>query len=70
MKKTLEKTFDTVKFFKAIKETLPSKMTGMTLEQQKDFLRQLEKVKKSYAEVKLINIIHFYNSRNSVIPIK
>ncbi len=45
MKKTLEKTFDTVKFFKAIKETLPSKMTSMTLEQQKDFLRQLEKVK-------------------------
>jgi hypothetical protein len=36
-----EKTFDTVAFFRAIKEKLASKMVGMTLEQQKDFLKQV-----------------------------
>jgi hypothetical protein len=35
------KTFDTVAFFRAIKEKLASKMVGMTLEQQKDFLKQV-----------------------------
>jgi hypothetical protein len=36
-----EKTFDTVAFFRAIKEKLAAKMVGMTLEQQKDFLKQV-----------------------------
>lgn len=36
-----EKTFDTVAFFRAIKEKLAAKMIGMTLEQQKDFLKQV-----------------------------
>lgn len=38
---TTKKTFDTVKFFRNIKEKLAAKMTGMTLEQQKEFLRQV-----------------------------
>ncbi len=36
-----KKTFDTVAFFRAIKEKLANKMVGMTLEQQKDFLKQV-----------------------------
>ena len=36
-----KKTFDTVAFFRAIKEKLAAKMIGMTLEKQKDFLRQV-----------------------------
>jgi hypothetical protein len=36
-----KKTFDTVAFFRAIKEKLAAKMVGMTLEQQKDFLKQV-----------------------------
>jgi len=36
-----KKSFDTVAFFRAIKEKLAAKMVGMTLEQQKDFLRQV-----------------------------
>lgn len=45
MKTTTEKTFDTVKFFRAIKEKLAAKMAGMTLEQQKEFLRQVREGK-------------------------
>ncbi len=45
MKTATEKTFDTVKFFRAIKEKLSAKMAGMTLEQQKDFLRQVREGK-------------------------
>jgi hypothetical protein len=45
MKKTIEKTFDTVKFFRAIKEKLGARMAGMTLEQQKEFLRQVREGK-------------------------
>ena len=41
MKHKKEKLFDTVEFFRAIKEKLAAKMTGMTLEQQKDFMRQV-----------------------------
>jgi len=36
-----KKSFDTVAFFRAIKEKLAAKMVGMTLEQQKDFLKQV-----------------------------
>ncbi|MBC8487654.1 MAG: hypothetical protein H8D45_16615 [Bacteroidetes bacterium] len=41
MKPKKEKSFDTVAFFRAIKEKLAAKMTGMTLEQQRDFMRQV-----------------------------
>jgi hypothetical protein len=40
-----KKTLDTVAFFRAIKEKLASKMVGMTLEQQKDFLKQVREGK-------------------------
>ena len=45
MKTITEKKFDTVKFFRGIKEKLAAKMAGMTLEQQKDFLRQVREGK-------------------------
>ncbi|WP_198170195.1 hypothetical protein [Mucilaginibacter arboris] len=41
MKTKTEKTFDTVAFFRAIKEKLAARMEGMTLEQQKDFMRKV-----------------------------
>jgi hypothetical protein len=41
MKTKTEKVFDTVAFFRAIKEKLAAKMVGMTLEQQKDFMQQV-----------------------------
>lgn len=40
-----KKTFDTVNFFRAIKEKLATKIEGMTLEQQKEFLRQVRERK-------------------------
>jgi hypothetical protein len=45
MKTKKKKTFDTVAFFRAIKEKLAEKMAGMTLEQQKDFMRQVREGK-------------------------
>ncbi len=42
---TTEKTFDTVIFFRAIKKKLAARMSGMTLEQQKEFLRQVREGK-------------------------
>ncbi len=45
MKPKKEKSFDTVAFFRAIKEKLASKMAGMTLEQQKEFMRQVREGK-------------------------
>ncbi len=45
MKTTTEKTFDTVNFFRAIKEKLAARMVDMTLEQQKEFLRQVREGK-------------------------
>ena len=36
-----KKSFDTLAFFRAIKEKLAAKMIGMTLEQQKEFLKQV-----------------------------
>lgn len=41
MKTKTKKSFDTVAFFRAIKEKLATKMTGMTLEQKKDFMQQV-----------------------------
>jgi ERCC4-related helicase len=42
---TIKKTFDSVKFFRVIKEKLAEGMAGMTLEQQKEFLRQVREGK-------------------------
>ena len=41
MKTKNKKKFDTVTYFRAIKEKLAAKMAGMTLEQQKEFMRQI-----------------------------
>ncbi len=38
-----KKSFDTVAFFRVIKEKLAVKMAGMTLEQQKEFLDKVRK---------------------------
>jgi len=36
-----DKTFNTVKFFRQIKEKLAEKLSTMTLEEQKEFLRKV-----------------------------
>lgn len=41
MKTKTEKSFDTVVFFRAVKEKLAAKMVGMTLQQQKEFMQQV-----------------------------
>ena len=41
MKAITEKKFDSVTFFRNIKEKLAEKLSGMTLEQQKEFLRKI-----------------------------
>jgi hypothetical protein len=43
MKTNEKKSFDTVAFFRAIKEKLAARMEGMTLEQQKAFLEKIRK---------------------------
>lgn len=45
MKTITEKKFDTVKFLRKVKEKLAEKMQGMTLEQQKDFLKKIREGK-------------------------
>ncbi len=45
MKATNNKKFDTVKFFRLIKEKLAEKMADMTLEEQKVFLKQVREGK-------------------------
>ena len=40
-----EKSFDTLAFFRAIKEKLAEKMQGMTLEQQKEFMKMVREGK-------------------------
>ncbi len=45
MKTMTEKKFDTVNFFRAIKEKLAAKMAGMTLEEQREFLKQVREGK-------------------------
>lgn len=37
----IEKKFDTVKFFRSIKEKLAERMINMTLDEQKEFLRKV-----------------------------
>jgi len=39
MKSKIKKSFDAVEFFRAIKEKLAAKMSGMTLEQKKEFMQ-------------------------------
>jgi hypothetical protein len=45
MKTKKEKTFDSVAFFRAIKEKLAAKMAGMNLEEQKEFMRKVREGK-------------------------
>ena len=45
MKNNQTKTFDTVTFFRAIKEKLAKKMEGMTLLQKKEFMQQVREGK-------------------------
>ena len=45
MKTNTAKSFDTVAFFKEIKEKLAVRMAGMTLEQQKDFMQRVREGK-------------------------
>ena len=36
-----EKTFDTVKYFQKIKEKIAKKLSAMTLDEQKEYLRKI-----------------------------
>lgn len=45
MKAKKEKSFDSVAFFRAIKEKLAEKMAGMTLQEQHDFMRKVREGK-------------------------
>ena len=45
MKTKIKKSFDTVAYFRVIKEKLAKKMAGMTLEQQKEFMQQVREGK-------------------------
>ena len=45
MKTKTEKSFDALNFFRAIKEKLAEKMQGMTLEQQKEFMKRVREGK-------------------------
>jgi hypothetical protein len=45
MKAKKEKTFDSVAFFRTIKEKLAEKMAGMTLQEQHDFMRKVREGK-------------------------
>ena len=40
-----EKRFDTVNFFRAIKEKLATKLAAMTIEEQHEFLKQVREGK-------------------------
>jgi len=45
MKTMTEKKFDTVKFFRSIKEKLATRMANMTFEEQREFLKQIREGK-------------------------
>lgn len=45
MKTKVVKTFDSVAFFRAIKEKMAKMMEGMTLAQKKEFMRQIREGK-------------------------
>jgi hypothetical protein len=45
MKTTTEKSFDTVNFFRSIKAKLAEKLASMSLEEQKEFLKNVREGK-------------------------
>jgi len=45
MKTKTKKKFDTVSYFRTIKEKLADKMSNMTLEEQKEFMRKVREGK-------------------------
>lgn len=45
MKTMIEKKFDSLKFFKTIKEKLAERMVNMSLEEQKKFLHEVREGK-------------------------
>lgn len=45
MKTMTEEKFDTVNFFRAIKEKLAARMADMTIEEQHEFLKQVREGK-------------------------
>jgi len=45
MKTETEKKFDSVKFFRNVKEKLAHRMQGMTLHEQQEFLRKVREGK-------------------------
>ncbi|MBD0331747.1 MAG: hypothetical protein ICV66_03755 [Chitinophagaceae bacterium] len=45
MTTTTKKKFDTVKFFRNVKEKLAQRMEGMTLQQKKEFMKQVREGK-------------------------
>jgi hypothetical protein len=45
MKTMIEKKFDTVLFFRSIKEKLAARMANMTFEEQREFLKQVREGK-------------------------
>jgi len=45
MKTKTENKLDTVQFFRSIKEKLAKRMTGMTLEEQHEFLKRVREGK-------------------------
>lgn len=45
MKTMTEKKFDTVQFFRSIKEKLAARMVNMTFEEQREFLKQVREGK-------------------------
>jgi hypothetical protein len=45
MKTTTKKSFDTVKYFRLIKEKMAEKLSTMTLEEQKEYLRDVREGK-------------------------
>jgi len=45
MKTMIDKKFDTVKFFRTIKEKLAERMANMTFEEQREFLKQIREGK-------------------------
>ncbi len=45
MKIDVQKKFDTVEFFRSIKEKIAKRMENMTLKEQKEFLRKVKEGK-------------------------
>jgi len=45
MKTMIEKQFDSVQFFRSVKEKLSARMANMTFEEQREFLKQVREGK-------------------------